>query len=266
MGKKKQSRRVFIESVGATCRNWQWSWSFVNHPKRFVVFGAWDIHTSGRHCLILSGKWQAKNTGRRNPGYRQSCEHIRLVVEDGYALKTFPMKWGGESRDDSGGPAKIDDFTPVLTNRGLLHIGNDWYATDVNGDETEIVLPEELDAPERYSEGARKHIYVNAIERSGKAREACVRHHGWDCVVCGFNFRKAFGELGKRFIHVHHLVPLAASQGERNIDPVRDVVPVCPNCHAMIHRVSPPMEIERLRELLSENRVGNMSENDAGAR
>jgi 5-methylcytosine-specific restriction protein A len=251
MGKKKPSRRAFIESIGATCQNWQWSWSFVNHAQRFVVFGAWDIHTAGRHCLILSGKWQAKNTGRKNPGYPQSREHIRLVVEDGYALKTFPMKWGGASKDDSGdGPAKIEDFTPVLTIRGILHIGNDWYATNLDGDETEIVLPEELDATERYSEGTRRQIYVNAIERSGKAREACVRHHGLDCVVCGFNFGRAFGKLGERFIHVHHLVPLAVSQGGRQIDPVRDLVPVCPNCHAMIHQVTPPLEIDQLRSLL----------------
>jgi 5-methylcytosine-specific restriction enzyme A len=254
MSKTKQSRRAFIESVGATCQNWQWSWSFVNHAERFVVFGAWDVNTSGRRCLILSGKWRLRNTGRRNPGYPQSREHIRLVVEEGYSLKTFPMEWSDARKDESGvGPAAIGGFTPVLSDRGVLQIGDDWYATDFSDDETDISLAEELDAPQRYPEGARKQIYVNAVERSAKARAACIRHHGLDCVVCGFNFQKAFGALGERYIHVHHLVPVAASQGERDVDPAHDLVPVCPNCHAMIHRVAPPLEIEQLRRLLREH-------------
>ncbi len=225
----------------------------MNHAERFVVFGAWDIHTAGRHCLILSGQWQAKSTGRRNPGYAQSREHIRLIVEDGYSLKTFPMKWGGESDDDSGdGPAKIEDFTPILSSRGLLQLGDDWYATDSTQGDLDTGLAEELGAPERYPEGARKQIVVNAVERSAKARTACIRHHGLDCVVCGFNFERVYGALGEDFIHVHHLVPVTSLRVERQVDPVADLVPVCPNCHAMIHQVTPPLEIARLQELIRE--------------
>jgi len=251
--KEKQSRREFIESLGATCQNWQWSWSFVNPAERFVVFGAWDIHTAGRHSLILSGKWRAKNTGRKNPGYAQSREHIRLVAEEGYSLKTFPMKWGGPSKDDSGDrAAKIKDFDPILSARGLLQLGDDWYATDPTQQGVDTGLAEELDAPERYPEGARKQIIVNAVERSAKARTACIRHHGLNCVVCGFNFEKVYGALGEDFIHVHHLVPVTSLRGEREVDPVADLVPVCPNCHAMIHQVTPPLEIDQLRSLLQK--------------
>ena len=253
MGKKKQSRRAFIESVGATCQNWQWSWSFVNHSERFVAFGAWDVNTMGRRCLILSGKWRLRNTGRKNPGYPQSQEHIRLVMEDGYTLKTFPMEWSDARKDESGvGPAAIGGFTPILSDCGVLQIGDNWYAADLAGDESEISLAEELDAPERYSEGARKQIYVNAVERSGKARDACIEHHGLDCVVCGFNFQLVYGQLGEHFIHVHHLVPVGDLHGEHMVDPACDLVPVCPNCHAMIHRVTPPLDIEQLRALLRE--------------
>lgn len=251
LGKKKQSRREFIESLGATCQNWQWSWSFVNKAERCVIFGAWDIHTAGRHSLILSGKWKAKNTGRKNPGYSQSREHIRLVAEEGYSLKTFPMKWGGPSRDDSGdGAAKIEDFDPILSARGLLQLGDDWYATDLTQQQIDTGLAEELDAPERYPEGARKQIVVNAVERSAKARTACIQHHGLDCAACGFNFEKVYGALGEDFIHVHHVVPVTSLRGEREVDPVTDLIPVCPNCHAMIHQVAPPLDIARLKELI----------------
>ncbi len=40
------SRKEFIESVDATCKNWQWSWSFINETERFIVFGAWDRNTN----------------------------------------------------------------------------------------------------------------------------------------------------------------------------------------------------------------------------
>lgn len=253
MGKSKQSRREFIESVGAGCRNWQWSWSFVNHDERFVVFGAWDRNTIGRRCLILSGKWEFKRTGRRTSGYPQSREHIRLVAEDGYALKTFPMKWSSERQDEDGvGPPVIGGFTPVLATRGLLRVGGDWYATDLAQDGDEIGMAEELLEPARYPEGTRKQIYVNAVERNRRARDACVQHHGLDCVACGFNFQRVYGQLGEGLIHVHHLVPVSALQGEREVDPVHDLVPVCPNCHAIIHQVTPPLEIEQLRALLRE--------------
>lgn len=256
MGRTKQSRREFIESVGATCRNWQWSWSFVNHHEKFIVFGAWDINTSGRRSLILSSKWERKPTGRRNPGYEQSLEHVRLVADEGYRLKTFPMKWSGERKDDAGdGPAKIDDFTPILNDRGLLQIGNDWYAMDPADDDAEGTITEELEVPARYPEGARTLIYVDTVERSRRARTACIRHHGLDCAACGFNFERAYGKIGERFIHVHHLTPVSEMHGEREVDPVHDLAPVCANCHAMIHQVSPPLRIEVLRELLRERRA-----------
>jgi 5-methylcytosine-specific restriction protein A len=253
MPKPKQSRREFIESVGATCRNWQWSWSFVNHAERFVVFGAWDVNTNGRRVLVLSEKWRVKDTGRRTAGYPQSLEHVRLVADEGYALKTFPMQWSDARKDGEGhGPPVIGGFTPVLTDRGLMRVGDDWYATDLTDAGDEIAITEELEAPERYPEGRRKQIYVDAAERSRQARDACIDHHGLDCAACGLNFRLVYGEIGARFIHVHHLVPVSELQGEREVDPVRDLVPVCPNCHAMIHRVSPPLRIDQIKTLLRD--------------
>ena len=102
MATKTMSRRAFIESVDATCSNWQWSWSFVNHSERFVAFGAWDVNTMGRRCLIPSGKWQFKDTGRTTLGEPQSREHIRLVAQEGYSMMTFRMKWPNSRQDEDG--------------------------------------------------------------------------------------------------------------------------------------------------------------------
>ena len=246
------TRRQFIESVGATCQNWQWSWSFVNHAARFVIFGAWDRNTKGRRSMILSEDWRTNARGKRNPGYQQSREHVRLVEEERYQLKTFPMEYSDARKNDTGiGPATIGGFTAELTDRSLSRIGNAWYASD---DTDDVRLAEEIEAPQRYVEGAKTTITVNAIERSAKARNACIRHHGSNCAACGLNFKTTYGPLGDGFIHVHHKIPVGSVPDEHEVAPATDLAPVCPNCHAMIHRVSPPLTIEQLRDILDRQR------------
>ena len=75
-------------------------------------------------------------------------------------------------------------------------------------------------------------------------------HYGYNCTVCNFNFEKAYGELAKGIIHVHHIKPLHEIASNYEVDPIRDLRPVCPNCHSVIHSRRPPYEIEELREIL----------------
>lgn len=103
--------------------------------------------------------------------------------------------------------------------------------------------------PAIYKEGARFSVISTAIERNPFAREACIQHYGCKCNVCGFDFEKMFGELGKGYIHVHHHVELSSRAGEYNVDPIEDLIPLCPNCHAMAHRQSPPVSVEKLKEI-----------------
>jgi len=115
----------------------------------------------------------------------------------------------------------------------------------------EVVFPDEVNLAETFREGAVRQISVNAYERDPKARQRCIAYYGTICFVCGFNFGKVFGELGKGFIHVHHLRPLSKIAEEYQVDPIEDLRPVCPNCHAMIHRHSPPLSIEAIKVLLN---------------
>jgi 5-methylcytosine-specific restriction protein A len=85
-------------------------------------------------------------------------------------------------------------------------------------------------------EGTLKQVWVNRYERNPEARAGCIAVYGVDCAVCGFNFEKQYGEIGRGYIHVHHLVPLASIGKTYRIDPIADLRPVCPNCHAMLHR------------------------------
>ncbi|MCF6152766.1 MAG: hypothetical protein E3K38_10830 [Candidatus Kuenenia stuttgartiensis] len=116
----------------------------------------------------------------------------------------------------------------------------------------ERLFPDELPPGQKYVEGAKKQIRVNAYERDPKARKACLAYHGYDCSVCGFNFETHYGDLGTHFIHVHHLRPLSLTDGAYVLDPVADLRPVCPNCHAMLHREDPPLSIEQLRKQLGQ--------------
>lgn len=87
-----------------------------------------------------------------------------------------------------------------------------------------------------YYEGALMTVEVNKYERSRSAREKCIALKGCRCAVCGMDFEKEYGPIGKGFIHVHHLVPISSIGKEYQLDIERDLVPVCPNCHYMLHR------------------------------
>lgn len=116
-------------------------------------------------------------------------------------------------------------------------------------------LPEEdLLNPTTFSEGGRKQVSLNIYERNSRAREACIRHYGYDCFICGFNFERTYGEVGKNYIHVHHRVPLSKIGKKYRLNPIRDLRPVCPNCHAMIHRNSDALPLEELRRHFLRNK------------
>ena len=99
-------------------------------------------------------------------------------------------------------------------------------------------------------EGALVSTPVSAYERSPLARKRCIEHYGSACFVCGFDFGKEFGSWAKGFIHVHHETPLSQRGKEYAVDPVKDLKPVCPNCHAMLHySQSPPTVTELARQI-----------------
>lgn len=242
------SRKKFIELQGATCSNWTWSWSFINEEKKIIIFGAWDTNTIGDTSLILSDTWQISGRGRKQPAYKQSREHIRLIEEGGYELKTFPLIYSVANKDKNGiGPAKIKGFIPKLSEKLLKKVGGKWYASD---GEMSNLLPEEVDSPEQYVEGASKTVSVNIFERSADARARCIEHHGYSCTVCGFNFEQVYGAIGEKYIHVHHVIPLSEIRKEYVLNPIKDLIPVCANCHGIIHRTRPALTVEQLKEYL----------------
>lgn len=116
------------------------------------------------------------------------------------------------------------------------------------------VYPDEIPENREYAEGGKKRIAVNAYERDPRARAACLKRHGYNCQVCGMNFEQTYGKVGKRFIHVHHKKPLAARRSDYRVNATKDLAPVCPNCHAVLHTAAPPLGIEELKEIMANQR------------
>jgi 5-methylcytosine-specific restriction protein A len=125
----------------------------------------------------------------------------------------------------------------------------------------ENYYPEEIfyDKNDEFYEGTITKITVNKHERNQEARKECIKYHGVKCKICGFDFEKKYGDIGKDFIHVHHIIPISSKIKLYKIDYKKDLIPVCPNCHAMLHRKNKngnlysPDELKLLLDNLNSN-------------
>lgn len=142
-------------------------------------------------------------------------------------------------------PSKHGIWEIVLDSDDVNHLRKQDQAI-----KTVPIYPDELDKAESLFEGIPKTVQVNSYERNQIARAKCIEHHGLQCVVCGFDFEKRYGEIGKGFIHVHHLTQLSEIRQGYEVDPINDLNPVCPNCHAMLHKKNPPYTIDELKLFL----------------
>lgn len=113
----------------------------------------------------------------------------------------------------------------------------------------------EYDVDEGTHEGKKKIVKHITYERSRKNREIAIRIHGHTCSICGMDFNKVYGkELADSYIEVHHTIPLYLT-GEMKINPEKDLLPVCPNCHRMLHRRKKSnISIDRLKEIVLTNK------------
>lgn len=110
------------------------------------------------------------------------------------------------------------------------------------------------DEPDEYEDGKKSQVLTNRYERNPLNRELCLQANGYTCKICGFDFKKKYGSIGEGFIHVHHIEQLSLT-GAHVIDPVHDLIPVCPNCHAMLHTRKPPLLPDELKEIIRENEL-----------
>ncbi|SRR5260221_9123582 len=104
-----------------------------------------------------------------------------------------------------------------------------------------------FDEVKYYEEGKVIQVFVDRFERNQRARLKCIEHYGDRCYICGFDFGQVYGDVAKGFIHVHHLRQLSDVKSEYEVDPVTDLIPICANCHSVIHMTRPPMTIKEIK-------------------
>jgi len=107
--------------------------------------------------------------------------------------------------------------------------------------------PWEIEEPENYFHPGVARVVVDSLELDPFVRKACVAHYGPVCQVCGIRFDKTYGKIGADFIEIHHLGP--ATDTRESFDPVGVAIPLCPNCHSMIHRRSPMLSVSELKRV-----------------
>lgn len=231
---------------------------------------------------IFEGSWSCGGTRRIRTGDRVFL--IRLgkespgLVGSGWAASSpYPSEhW--EDQSDTGGPVawyiEVDwdvlSEQPLIERRHLdlppfdaVHWSAQGSGISIRSDiaealeelwaaETGISIgarPDEQHLP-RFEEGGIRRVTVNRYERDGRARNACIQHYGLSCAVCDEAMQDRYGPVAADLIHVHHLNPLSEGKKTSGVDAVRDLRPVCPNCHAIIHLRTPPFAIDEVRNML----------------
>ena len=187
--------------------------------------------------------------------YAAELEHRKAKVDfsingipcDAFHYSNWPASWNSYRLRVSRSPIcqenECFDEVEIVSSWALIIVG--MVISLLNVVQTE---------GDSFDEGGVKRVTVNRYERNPINRELCLAANGYTCKICGFNFEAEYGELGHHFIHVHHIVPVSNMNGKYMINPVKDLIPVCPNCHAMLHRLDPPMLPEELRRILEISR------------
>jgi len=116
------------------------------------------------------------------------------------------------------------------------------------------ILPLEEKAEEMpgYPEGSVTTVEVNRYERDRRNRAAAISIHGTACKACGLDMAKRYGKVASGFIEIHHLVPVSEIGHNYQLNPSKDLVPLCPNCHTIAHRRNPPFSVEEIARMIHE--------------
>lgn len=165
--------------------------------------------------------------------------HMGLYEPHQGIFKDFSMEDGIELLRNEN----TDDFSVIIDS--LLRYSNSFEIPDPL--ESVVVTGEE--------EGRKIQYYTTKYERSRKNRSDAIRIHGTVCMACGFDFKKTYGSLGEGFIEVHHIRPLSSRDEIVVVDPEKDLVCLCSNCHRMIHHSSEGiLTLEELKEIIVSNK------------
>lgn len=181
-----------------------------------------------------------------------SSVQVAMKVNGKPVDATETISWPGEWQSFEIALRKTALVFDLNRDAELLPIA-DLLVTPLIGMAMALIGTENIESYEGDIEGTAIQYLATRYERKKLNRDACIRIHGTRCHGCGFDFGAFYGELAEGYIEIHHIESLAAS-GEVHINPATDLVPLCSNCHSVVHRVAPPLPISELRRMVEERR------------
>jgi 5-methylcytosine-specific restriction protein A len=168
---------------------------------------------------------------------------INGVSADPSADTVWPNEWRSLALRLQRGPIVIDHKDPQQVQRLATAWGGRMLGLSL------ALLPIEHEGVGE-AEGAVTRVEVNRYERSPLNRAACIEIHGALCKACTLDFGVQYGAIGIGMIEVHHIEPVSGIAPDTIVDPATDLVPLCPNCHAVVHRRTPPYSVDEVRGML----------------
>lgn len=216
-----------------------WATGYASFKGNYYIFcNIWVPGKTGHdYNSIFIGKnlsWEGK------PKININQSTIKKMISGDHQIHIFTIEDNKNVNfiyQEEGKALKVKDTVPVT----ILWAFEDYLQDVIHLDEDEFFEKHSL------YEASYKTVKVNVYERNEETRDKCLECHGYNCSICGFDFYTIYGEVGKNFIHVHHIIPLYKINKEYKIDPINDLIPICPNCHAMIHRRKPELSVDELK-------------------
>lgn len=204
-----------------------------------------------KHVLAAAKLWDSHPHYR---GFRKGTRYEVLIDEKAYPPKAIASI---AHELESGEVLFPRDFAGAREGKWHTALGVAGYKPQPikkpRGSRSAPILTEEITDP-AYIEGATVSVFVNRYERNQNARKACLEHYGHSCIICHFNSQNHYGK-DVQVIHVHHITPLSEIGNQYEVDPIKDLRPVCPNCHAVIHSRNPPLSIRQVKKLLKDTSI-----------
>jgi len=159
------------------------------------------------------------------------------------------------SKTDGYGYGQSNIWYADENNENVVNFRNDITAK-IEKIMSDVQSYEKFDDEKRYFEGkmSKSLKEISSIKRNSEARKKCLEHYfpnkeHYNCKICGFDFESKYGEIGKYYIEIHHIKSHTITSreiGEHEIDPINDLLPVCSNCHSIIHRNKVPLKIKEI--------------------
>ena len=247
----------FHPNLGAKPKGGNWDTGYVIEGNELIAF--LNIGSAGRTGHDFENAYDSETEivtwfGKPNS---HSAQPIFQKILDGSLLPHFFARWDSKNTQFTYiGIGKIISFendVPIENDKKTIRL-KVGLSTSSDTIGVQGVVSTLNETQPEYAK--RLTMVVNRYERDLQKRLKCIQHYGYECQICGFSFESAYGELGSGFCHVHHIEPLGEVGGEnKNLDPIKDLIPVCANCHEMLHRKRIALKPDDLRKVIFSQSV-----------